>query len=101
MKPASLKTSLRKENFKLPIDVTCANRTLSPTTIFLHCTIDANLWSMFLSIFGINWVMPHSTKEAFEHWCNWRVGKAIKPIWKMIHASIFCVYGQKETTDVL
>uniref|UniRef100_A0A0V0GVC0 Putative ovule protein n=1 Tax=Solanum chacoense TaxID=4108 RepID=A0A0V0GVC0_SOLCH len=33
--------------------------------------------------------MPHSTKEAFEHWCNWRVGKAIKPIWKMIPASIF------------
>ncbi|WMV36392.1 hypothetical protein MTR67_029777 [Solanum verrucosum] len=34
MKPASLKTSLRKENFKLPIDVTCANKTLSLTTIY-------------------------------------------------------------------
>ncbi|KAG5616403.1 hypothetical protein H5410_016227 [Solanum commersonii] len=87
--------------WNFPIDVTCANRTLSPTTIFLHCTIDANLWSMFLSIFGINWVMRHSTQEVFECWYNWRVGKAIKPIWKMIPASIFCVYGQKETTDVL
>ncbi|KAG5593762.1 hypothetical protein H5410_034994 [Solanum commersonii] len=64
MKPAPLKTSLRNENSRLPIDVTIA----------------ADLWSLFLSIFGINWVMPHSTKEAFECWCNWRVGKAIKPI---------------------
>lgn len=38
MKLASLKTTLRKENFSLPIDVTCANRTLSPTTIY-SCTV--------------------------------------------------------------
>lgn len=46
--------------------------------LFLHCTVVAELWSVFLSVFGINWVMPHSTKEDFECWCNWRVGKAIK-----------------------
>lgn len=66
----------------------CQKEAESHSHLFLHCTITAELWNMFYSLFGLSWVMPNSIKEAFESWCCWKVDNTIKQTWKMIPAVI-------------
>ncbi|WMV34161.1 hypothetical protein MTR67_027546 [Solanum verrucosum] len=67
----------------------CQKAAESNRHFFLHCTVTANLWNMFYSLFGLSWVMPHSIKEAYESWYCWKVDSTIKETWKMIPAAIF------------
>ncbi|XP_019261132.1 PREDICTED: uncharacterized protein LOC109239081 isoform X2 [Nicotiana attenuata] len=48
-----------------------------------------DLWSMFISLFGLRWVMPHNIRDAFEPWSYWKVDSTIRKVWKMIPAAIF------------
>lgn len=59
--------------------------------LFLHCPVATDIWNMFLSVLGFNWVMPESTKDAYSSWSRWKVGKSISKIWKMIPGCIFWV----------
>jgi len=64
--------------------------------LFLHCTVAADIWNMFLSVFGLAWVMPCSIKDAYESWSSWRVGKSIKKTWQMVPATIFwCIWNER------
>lgn len=44
------------------------------TSAFPAGTVSTDMWSMLLSISGLSWVMPQSTKEAFECWSSWKAG---------------------------
>ncbi|XP_059288247.1 uncharacterized protein LOC132041538 [Lycium ferocissimum] len=47
----------------------------------------------FFCLFGVNWTIPLSIKEAYESWNLWEVDKAIKKIWNMVPACIFwCIW---------
>nr|XP_009758236.1 PREDICTED: uncharacterized protein LOC104210958 [Nicotiana sylvestris] len=48
--------------------------------LFLHCTIAVGLWNIFLSLFGLRWVMPQNFSEAFESWSLWKVDSSIRKI---------------------
>uniref|UniRef100_A0A0V0GIP6 Putative ovule protein n=1 Tax=Solanum chacoense TaxID=4108 RepID=A0A0V0GIP6_SOLCH len=53
---------------------------------------------MFLSIFGLSWVMPQSFKEAYECWSCWEIGKAIRSTWRMIPARIcWCLWLERNS----
>jgi len=56
---------------------------------FLHCPEAFGLWSLFFSIFGLNWVMPQNLREAYVSWSHWKVDKTIKKTWLMMPAAIF------------
>lgn len=36
--------------------------------LFLLCAVAADVWSMFLSVFGLAWVTPNTIEEAYESW---------------------------------
>ncbi|WMV59067.1 hypothetical protein MTR67_052452 [Solanum verrucosum] len=57
--------------------------------LYRHCSVSTDLWSMFITLFELNWVMPQSIKDGFESWCCWKVDSTIKKIWKMIPVAIF------------
>lgn len=46
----------------------CENEVEINSHLFIHCHKAANLWNMFLSIMGVNWVMPKSTMELLSNW---------------------------------
>lgn len=62
--------------------------------LFLHCAVAADIWSMFLSIFGLSWVMPNTIKEAYESWCSWRVGNPSKT-WCMVPTFFWCIWNER------
>ena len=64
--------------------------------LFFHGKVAAGIWSMFLSVFGIAWVMRNSIKKVYESGCSWRVGKPIKKTWHMVPAAIFgCIWNER------
>lgn len=74
---------MARRNFSM-----CQRNTESHNHLFLHCTVAASLWHMFLSLFGLRWVVPQNFKEAFESWSLWKVDSSIRKIWKMIPVAI-------------
>lgn len=66
----------------------CQRNAESHSHLFLHCTVAASLWNMFLSLFGLRWVMPQNFREACESWNLWKVNSSFRKIWKMIPAAI-------------
>lgn len=89
--------NLRKRSFQIANRCyMCQNNEETNNHLFLHCPVAADVWNMFLSLFGFNWVMPQSTKEAFRNWNTWKVDITIKQIWRMIPASIFwCLWAER------
>nr|XP_033510409.1 uncharacterized protein LOC104090014 isoform X2 [Nicotiana tomentosiformis] len=74
----------------------CQQQSESVNHLFLHCSVAKEIWNFFYTIFGLKWVMPQSTKQAFESWYFWRVGKSIRKIWKMVPAAIFwCIWKER------
>ncbi|KAH0709195.1 hypothetical protein KY284_010622 [Solanum tuberosum] len=58
--------------------------------LFLHCRTAANLWSMFLCILGINWVMPKTTLGLLRQWEGvGRRRRSKEDWWKCIPACIW------------
>lgn len=66
----------------------CPRNAVSHGHLFLHCTVAADLWNIFISLFGHRWVMPQNFREAFESWSLWKVDSSIRKIWKMTPAAI-------------
>uniref|UniRef100_A0A0V0IET7 Putative ovule protein n=1 Tax=Solanum chacoense TaxID=4108 RepID=A0A0V0IET7_SOLCH len=56
----------------------------------------SDLWSMFLCIYGLKWITPHSLRKAYLSWCLWRVDKSIKHKWRMILACHFLEYFDRK-----
>lgn len=69
--------------------------------LFLHCKIARNLWSMFLAMLGVNWVMPPTTKELRSSWIGIGCRKKVDHWWKIIPACIWWTLWKKGTQDVL
>ena len=36
--------------------------------LFLHYSIEYELWNLVFCLFGIHWVMPHKAIELFKSW---------------------------------
>ncbi|KAG5589131.1 hypothetical protein H5410_039645 [Solanum commersonii] len=64
-------------------------------------TVAAALWNMFISIAGINWILPQSVKEAVGSWSLREVDSHIKKTWQMILSCFFGAFGRKGISDVL
>nr|XP_018624635.1 uncharacterized protein LOC104091156 [Nicotiana tomentosiformis] len=74
----------------------CQSSSESVSHLFFHCRVAKELWNMFCSLFGIQWVMPQHVGEAYASWSLWRVEKTIKKIWVMIPAVIFwCLWNER------
>lgn len=43
--------------------------------LLLHCQVATRLWSVVLSLFGTQWVMPNTVKEALHSWVCRRGGE--------------------------
>lgn len=58
----------------------CQNNLVTINHLLLHCPIVADLWTMFLTIFGISWSWTAhlNLKQAVESWSSWKVDKTIK-----------------------
>ncbi|CAN4096893.1 unnamed protein product [Withania somnifera] len=51
---------------------------------------------MFLTVFGLKWVMSESIKDDLVSWSSWKVGKSTRKVWKMIPACIFwCIWTER------
>ena len=48
----------------------CRNNSQSVNHLFLHCSVEADIWNMFLAVFGISWSTPQNIKKAVESWCS-------------------------------
>lgn len=79
----------------------CLQQSETNKLLFLCSPIVAEIWNMFLYIFGLRWFMPLGIKHAYECWSLWKVDKTVWRIWKMISSCIFGVFGQKGTTRIL
>ncbi|KAL3374552.1 hypothetical protein AABB24_006171 [Solanum stoloniferum] len=79
----------------------CMKEAKTHNHVFLQCQIAADLWSMFLALFGLKWVMPQNIRDVLISWSCWKVDSTIKRIWKMIPAGIFGVSGTKGIEDAL
>lgn len=55
----------------------CQQQSESVNHLFLHWSVAADLWRMFLSVFGISWATPQTIKEAVESWSLWKVDRTI------------------------
>lgn len=67
----------------------CNREAETHSHLFVHCPVAEDIWYMFLTLFGLKWVMPNTIREVFESWSRWKVDSTIKNIWKMIPAAIF------------
>lgn len=92
MKHALHRINSTEGKFRISRCFICLNKLDSNRHLLLHCTIVTDIWGMFFSIFGRNWVMPQSIKEAYECWSKSKVDKSIT----LIPACIFwCVWTEK------
>ena len=57
--------------------------------ILLHCAKIRTLWEMFLSLFGVQWVLPATVKATLLGWDGSFVGKKIKEVWRVGPLCIF------------
>lgn len=60
----------------------------------LHCPVAKDLWSSFLSIFGVSWVMPRHVGQLpmGNMFGKHRVGK----VWKMVrHCVLWCLWRER------
>ena len=82
--------NLTRRKFQMAIRCyMCMKEAETHNHLFLQCRMTANLWSMFLALFGLKWVMPQNIRDVLISWGCWKVDSTIKRIWKMIPASIF------------
>ncbi|XP_075099232.1 uncharacterized protein LOC142176070 [Nicotiana tabacum] len=44
----------------------CQSNSETINHLFLHCPVATDIWSMFLSLFGLRWTMPCSVTEVFK-----------------------------------
>ena len=94
--------NLTRRKFQMAIRCyMCMKEAETHNHLFLQCRMTANLWSMFLDLFGLKWVMPQNIRDAVISWGCWKVDSTIKRIWKMIPAAIFGVSGTKGIEDAL
>ncbi|KAG5579950.1 hypothetical protein H5410_050577 [Solanum commersonii] len=56
---------------------------------FYTSSVASDLWSMFITLFGLNWFMHRVSRMVFESWSCWKVYITIRRIWMMIPATIF------------
>lgn len=59
----------------------CRQHSESNRHLLLHCSVASDMWCMFLSIFGLSWVMPQSIREVYECWSGWKVDRVIRKVW--------------------
>lgn len=89
--------NLIKRNFRLPNRCyMCLCKSESINHLFLHCSVATDIWNMFLALFGVQWSMSCSVREAFVSWCSSKVDKTIKRIWAMVPACIlWCICTER------
>ncbi|WMV30621.1 hypothetical protein MTR67_024006, partial [Solanum verrucosum] len=74
----------------------CLNNLESVNHLSLHCPVAAALWNMFISIAGINWILPQSVKEVVGSWSLREVDSPIKKTRQMIPSCIFwCIWKER------
>uniref|UniRef100_A0A0V0I102 Putative ovule protein n=1 Tax=Solanum chacoense TaxID=4108 RepID=A0A0V0I102_SOLCH len=66
---ALLEASLTQDNLigrKIHIVNRCflCHQALETNRHLLHCPVATGIWNMFISVFGLKWVMPRSFKDA-------------------------------------
>ncbi|WMV55300.1 hypothetical protein MTR67_048685, partial [Solanum verrucosum] len=69
--------------------------------MFIHCLVATDLWFMFLSLFGLQWVKPSNIREVFVSWILGKLRNLLRRsgLWFLL---LFCgVYGLKGIKDVL
>ncbi|XP_060217918.1 putative acyl-activating enzyme 19 isoform X2 [Lycium barbarum] len=72
----------------------CTSETINH--LFLHCPVATDVWNMFLTLFGLQWVIPHTVREVFVCWSSWKVGQVIRRIWSMVPACIlWCLWLER------
>ena len=58
--------NLRKRNIMVGWCHMCKQCGESIDHLFLHCEAATEIWSAFLQLFGVHWVMPHRVSECLE-----------------------------------
>lgn len=75
---------------------------MKPTDIIaLLCMTASEILSMFISAFGITWVMPESIKDTVVSWSLWEVNSPISKIWRVNLVVYFGMCGQRRILGVL
>ena len=72
------------------------HQTLEINRHLLHCQVATGICNMFISVFGLKWVVPSSVKDALVSWSSWKVIKPVRKVWKMILLAFFwCVWTER------
>ncbi|XP_056687825.1 uncharacterized protein [Spinacia oleracea] len=64
--------------------VLCNEATESCDHLFIHCHFSRGLWNWWIGLWGLCWVSPSSTYEAFKQWSGPTHGKFLNKIWTAI-----------------
>jgi hypothetical protein len=61
--------SLRRKNI-IELEWCCMCKTCGEFIdhLFLHCEVAIDMWSAFLQLFGVAWVMSHRVSELLGSW---------------------------------
>ena len=59
--------------------------------LLLHCDRTREVWTLFLSFFGVSWVFPRSVKETLIGWRGSLMGKKRKVTWLLGPLCLFWV----------
>lgn len=86
--------SLKRRKFHQPNRCyMCLNSSESVNHLFLHCPVASEIWSMYLSLFGLQWVIPSSIREIIVRWNFWLFDKSFKRIWSKVPTTIlWCLW---------
>ena len=64
--------------------------------LFIHCSLAKQLWDMFLTLFGVHWVMPQKLQDLIACWTGALGRRSLAEIWKVIpHCLMWSIWRER------
>ena len=74
----------------------CKRDAESVDHLLIHCVYASELWSLILSIFGVQWVMPASVRDLFACWNQERGRGRRQQAWRVVPLClIWCIWRER------